>query len=189
MITGSAAASLPVSVFEGSGGRMFKINDVIVYGKSGICRVEKIGPIALPMADKNRMYYTLRPVYESQAVIYAPVDNEKTVMRLTMSKEEADQLIEEIPDLKTAWIGNEKDREARYRSALSACDCRELIRMIKGLYQKRALRVRDGKKVTVVDERYFKLAQTQLYSELAYALGIDKAQVTSYIEEKLQVAE
>jgi len=36
-----------------------------------------------------------------------------------------------------------------------------------------------------VDERYFRAAEEQLYGELAYALGIDKAQVADYITDSI----
>ncbi|MGN1159805.1 MAG: CarD family transcriptional regulator [Lachnospiraceae bacterium] len=178
-------SDLPVSLSGESGRKMFEVNDVIVYGKSGICKVEEIGTISLSMADKKREYYTLCPIYQHEAVIYVPVDNSKTIMRPVISKAEAKQLIEEIPKIQTVWIGNEREREAQYRSALSTCDCRELVKIIKTLYQRKKSRIRDGKKVTVVDERYFRMAEDQLYGELAYVLEIDKNQVADYIADSI----
>ena len=43
----------------------------------------------------------------------------------------------------------------------------------------------DGKKITIVDERYFKLAENQLYSELAFALGVQKSDINQIIEENI----
>ncbi len=177
--------SLPVSLSKESGRIMFEVNDVIVYGKSGICKVVEIGPIALSRADRKKEYYTLRPIYQHEAVIYVPVDNSKTVMRPVISKEEAEQLIADIQEIETVWIVNEREREAQYRSAISTCDCRELVKIIKTLYQRKKIRLKDGKKVTVVDERYFRMAEEQLYGELAYALGIDKNQVADYITDSI----
>lgn len=164
---------------------MYEVNDVIVYGKNGICKVVEIGPVALSMADRKKEYYTLRPIYQHEAVIYVPVDNSKTIMREVISKEEAKQLITEIPEIDTVWITNEKEREAQYRSAIATCDCRELVKIIKTLYERKKSRLKDGKKVTVVDERYFRAAEEQLYGELAYALEIDKAQVADYITDSI----
>ena len=75
---------------------MFAIEDYIIYGNHGVCKVENIGTVSLPMADKDKIYYTLRPVYMNEAVVYAPVENPKSVMRSILSKEEAEQLILEI---------------------------------------------------------------------------------------------
>ena len=40
---------------------MFQAGDVIVCGSHGVCRVEKVGPLS-SVADKDRIYYTLRPL-------------------------------------------------------------------------------------------------------------------------------
>lgn len=164
---------------------MYQVNDVVVYGKNGICKVTEIGTLSMSMVDRKKLYYTLRPIYQHEAVIYVPVDNCKTVMRPVISKEDAERLIEEIPDLQVVWITNEREREAQYRSMLQTCDCRELVKIIKTLYQRKKSRIQDGKKVTVVDERYFRIAEEQLYGELAYALDIDKNQVSTYITDSI----
>ena len=43
----------------------------------------------------------------------------------------------------------------------------------------------DNKKVTAVDERYFKLAENQLYGELAFALGVQKSEINQIIEQNI----
>lgn len=164
---------------------MFAVNDYIVYGNHGVCKVENIGTVSLAMVDKNKVYYTLRPVYRNEAVVYAPVENPKSVIRPVLTKEDADKLIEEIPVLDSVWIGNEKEREVQYKAALRSCDCRELIRIIKTLYHRKMDRIKDGKKVTVVDERYFRQAEDQLYGELAFAMNMDRNQVGEYLNTRI----
>lgn len=160
---------------------MFQADDVVVYGNNGICKVTAVGTLSLSGVDKQRQYYTLRPVYQSETVYYVPVENQKTNMRLVITKDEAEKLIEDIAVMESAWIVNEKEREAQYKEALRSCDCRELIKIIKTLYQRKQSRIQDGKKVTTVDERYFHLAEAQLYEELGYALGMKKEEVSTYI--------
>lgn len=164
---------------------MFAVNDYIVYGNHGVCKVENIGTVSLAMVDKNKVYYTLRPVYKNEAVVYAPVENPKSVIRPVLTKEDADKLIEEIPSLESVWIGNEKERELQYKAALRSCDCRKLIRIIKTLYQRKVDRIKDGKKVTVVDERYFRQAEDQLYGELAFAMSMERNQVGEYLNTRI----
>ena len=164
---------------------MFAVNDYIVYGNHGVCKVENIGTVSLAMVDKNKVYYTLRPVYKSEAVVYAPVENPKSVIRPVLTREDADKLIEEIPSLESVWIGNEKEREMQYKAALRSCDCRELIRIIKTLYYRKMDRIKDGKKVTVVDERYFRQAEEQLYGELAFAMDMERNQVGEYLNTRI----
>ncbi|MDD6207182.1 MAG: CarD family transcriptional regulator [Clostridiales bacterium] len=160
---------------------MFQVNDIVVYGKHGVCKVTDVGTLSMSMVDKDELYYTLRPVYQKDAVIYAPIENNKTVMRSVISKQEAKKLINEIDDIETVRTGNEQEREAQYRVALRNCDCRELVKIIKTLYLKNKSRTKSGKKAMAVDERYFRLAENQLNEELAYVLGMNKEEVTDYI--------
>ena len=164
---------------------MFAIGDFIVYGNHGVCKVENIGTVSLAMADKNKVYYTLHPVYKNDAVVYAPVENPKSVIRPVLSRQDADELIEEIPSLESAWIGNEKEREMQYKAALRSCDCKELIRIIKTLYHRKMDRIKDGKKVTVVDERYFRQAEEQLYGELAFAMSMERNRMVEYLSDRI----
>lgn len=164
---------------------MFAVGDYIIYGNHGVCRVDKIGTVSLSMADKNKEYYTLCPIYKNDALVYAPVENPKSVIRPILTKEEAEELINEIPSLDIVWIGNDKEREVQYKAALRSCDCKELFRIIKTLYQRKMDRIKDGKKVTVVDERYFRQAEEQLYGELAFVMGMEKDCVAEYLKNRI----
>lgn len=160
---------------------MFQVNDRIVYGTHGVCEVTAVGTLSMSVADKHRKYYTLCPLYQRESMIYVPVDNCKIKMRSVLTREEAQKLIEEVPKLEAIGIINERERESQYKEALLSCDCRELVRVIKTLYQRKKTRVEDGKKIATVDERYFHQAEEQLYGELAYVLEIDKEEVEPYI--------
>ena len=165
---------------------MFEVNDVIIYGNHGVCKIIDRGPLSISMADKEKEYYTLCPLYQSEAVIYVPVDGNKTVMRYVMSKEETEELIRDIPRLEANWSANEREREMQYRGAIKSCDCRELVKVIRTLYERRRSRMQNGKKATAVDEKYFKIAEEQLYQELAYVLKMKKDEVSPYIAECIQ---
>ena len=60
-------------------------------------------------------------------------------------------------------------------------NCRELVKIIKTLYNRKAARAQRGKRGTAVDERYFRMAEEQLYGELAYVLGMEKSAMPEYI--------
>ncbi len=167
---------------------MFQVKDKVVYGTHGVCEIAEIGKLSMSVADKKRKYYTLYPVYQKESAIYVPVDSEKIKMRPVITRDEIQSLLEKIPQLENIWVANEREREVQYKEALLSCDCQELIRVIKTIYLRKKSRVRDGKKVAAVDERYYRQAEEQLYGELAYVLGIDKEEVedyiTNYISEK-----
>ena len=69
---------------------------------------------------------------------------------------------------------------------MQTCDCEELVKIIKTLYLRKQQRLESGKKVTVVDEKYFRQAEDKLYEELAYALGMEKKQVGTYISQHME---
>ena len=164
---------------------MYNVNDMVVYGNQGVCEVVNIGTLSMSMVDRKKKYYTLRPVFQREAAVYVPVDNVTAVMRPVISKEEAEELISKIPDIDYAWISNEEERETQYKDALRTCDCEELVKMIKTLFKRKKTRLDEGKKVTVVDERYIRQAENQLYEELAYALGIDKKEIGARVAKSI----
>ena len=131
----------------------------------------------------------MKPVYHKESAVYAPVENRKIIMRSVITKEEAEELIKRIPEIETVWILNEKAREVQFKEALHTCDCEELIKIIKTLYQRKKQRIESGKKVTVVDEKYFRQAEDKLYEELAFVLGMEKRDVSTYILNYMKTVE
>lgn len=166
---------------------MFQVGEFIVYENRGVCKVEGITKMSLPGAKKEQEYYELKPVFEDSGRIYSAVDNGKVVMRQMLTKKEAVSLIDEIPQIPEMRIGDEKQRELKYKEAVRSCDCRQLISVIKTLYIRRQSRMEQGKKATNTDERYFKKAEDTLHGELAVALGLEKSQMGEYISSRLEV--
>lgn len=168
---------------------MFEVGEYIVYGVKGVCRIDDITHIDISGADKNRLYYVLTPIGEGSGKIYAPTDNQKVMMRKVITKEEADRLIEELPQIELLWVPDDKQREAKYKEALNTCDYRAWVSIVKTLYLRKQERVAQGKKITALDERYMRTAENELYSELSLTLGIPKAQMEHYIKERLKAAQ
>lgn len=165
---------------------MFEVGEYIVYGVKGVCRIEEITHIDISGADKERLYYVLSPVGGGNGKIYAPVDNKKVTMRKVITREEANRLIEELPQIELLWVPDDKQREATYKEALSTCDYRAWVSIVKTLYLRKQERVAAGKKITALDERYMRTAENELYSELSLTLGVPKAEMEDYIKERLE---
>lgn len=166
---------------------MFNVGDYVIYGSKGVCRVEKIGKS--PTGSDNRLYYTLAPEYIKGSTVFTPVDNTKVVLRGLISKEEAEKLVGDIPSIESLWVESDKERENEFKNILARCIPREIIKMIKNIYQRKIERLAEGKKVTVSDERYFKMAEDSLYGELAISLGMDREKVKEFISERLETEE
>lgn len=160
---------------------MFQKGDYIVYGSSGVCEVEEIGPMDITGITKGKLYYTLSPFYSNGSRIYTPVDNDKIVMRSILSKEEAMELIEQIPEIEPLWVNDEKKREELYQQRIKTCSAVEWVKIIKTLFLRRKSRLDNGKQLASVDERYLKIAEDSLYGELAIVLGMKKEEVEPFI--------
>ena len=103
-----------------------------------------------------------------------------------MNMDDAWRLIKEIRSVDEAFVENERAREKLYKDAINSRDPKQLISIMKTLYIRMQKRLEEGKKTTAVDERYFKLAENHLYSELAFALKVHRSELNKIIEEKLQ---
>lgn len=163
----------------------FKINDLIIYGASGVCKVMDICVPDIKWIDTTKEYYKLEQVYNKGNIIYSPVDNSKTVMRKILTKEETEELIMQIPSIKTFWIDDRKLREEECKKALNTYNCYELLRIIKTLYLGKEALVQQKKPVSQIDTRYLNTAADLLHGELAISLKIAKEQVEGYIVEQV----
>ncbi len=161
--------------------KKYEIGDVIIYGNNGVCRITDCGRLDSSCADKNAIYYTIEPYYVTGTKIYIPVGNDKVRMRHIATKEEAMKLIDEMKSIDNLWIKDEKNREQEYKDSIKKCDCRELVRIIKTIYLRKKERLAKGKKVTASDEKYFRIAENSLYSELAVSLNMERDKVRDYV--------
>lgn len=164
---------------------MFKVGEYIICGSNGVCQVESIGPMKIPGVPKDRIFYTLAPVYSGCSAVYTPTDNQKIIMRPVLSKEEAWNLIEDIEEIGIYSDDEGKRREEVFKDALRTCDCREWVKVINTLYLKKQSRIAQGKKEISSDEKFLQMAEENLYGELAIPLEMSKDKVEQFICEKI----
>ncbi len=165
---------------------MFKIGDYVAHYKEGVCEVTNVGKLNLSCSDKEKDYYTLKPIYDTGGVLYTPVDSMKKQVREIITAKEAKDLIKGMPEISTIRVSDEKRREGYYREALLKNDCREWVAIIKTSYQRKMKRLASGKKAINVDDRYLGMAERFLYGELAVALQMSREEVRTLILERLQ---
>ena len=107
-------------------------------------------------------------------------------MRSVETEQEAKEIVEGIGDIEPMWIDNDRQREEKYKEAISSCDCQKLICIIKTLHARNRERIAQGKRITYVDDRYLKEAKQNLHDEFSIALGIKPTEVEKYIEEHIK---
>jgi CarD family transcriptional regulator len=168
---------------------MFQIGDLIIYGGSNcVCRVVKITKLDFQGIDKDRVYYVLKPIYQD-CIIYSPVDNENMLMRPIITKDEADKLIDKIPEMKTeAFQSNDlKQIAEHYESMLNSRDCAKLIELTMSIYEKKNFSMTHNGRFGTQETGYLKKAENMLFGELAIALNIPLEQVQAYIATRVSV--
>lgn len=169
---------------------MFAKGDYIIYGSTGVCQVEAVGtPAGIASADQGRLYYTLTPVY-GVGTIYIPVDG-KVFMRPVISRDEAEELIDRIPEIQGDACENrdQKFLTTHYKSFIQSHECEDLVELIKSIYARNQHMIRNGKKAGTTDRQYMKKAEELLHGELSVALGIPLGEVPEYIAKRLEQAE
>ncbi len=159
---------------------MFKVNDYVVYGTTGVCQVLDIVE-EKDENNKNVQYYILQPVYNNTMKIKTPVDNDKVLIRETITKDKVFSLIESMPEQETIWIEDNRKRNEVYKAALRTGNCQEWIKLIKTLYLKKKEKNALGKKLMKSDEEIMKAAEKNLHEEFAVVLDITPEEVLPFI--------
>lgn len=164
---------------------MYQIGDLIVYGSTGVCRVEAVETPRHRPGEEERQYYLLRPLYQD-GTIRIPIDT-KVFMRPVISREEAEKLIDAIPGM-NAEVYHERNftqLAAHYQEALGSHECSDLIELVMSIYAKKQDAESKKRKFGQVDARFMKRAESLLYGEFSVALGIPFDDVQGYIASRV----
>jgi CarD family transcriptional regulator len=159
---------------------MYKVNDYVVYGLTGVCRILDIGKDEYTGNDETQ-YYVLKPVDDNNMTIRVPVDNENILLRPIITKDEVLSLIATMPEKEIIWPEDERRRSADFKTALKSGKNEEWIKIIKTLHSEKETRAAVGKKLPKMDEAIMNTAEKHLNQEFALALGISPEEVIPYI--------
>ena len=166
---------------------MFQVNDVIIYGAQGVCKITDIEEKTVSGVKKS--YFVLKPVGDTGSTIFAPTDNEHVLkkMRRLLTKAEIHKLIDSMQSENAVWVENENERKELYKGILAQGDRVELIKMIKAIYAHKKEREAEGKRLHMSDERFFKDAEQILYNEFQYVLDLSgKNDLMAYIFDRIE---
>ena len=160
---------------------MYSIGDKIIYGENGVCTVEKIEPLVMSGAPKDKLYYYLSPLVGS-GTYFAPVDT-GIFMRSVMSRDEAEALIDAMPGIAPAVCNDNRFNhvDAFYKELFRQHSCEALVAIVKGLRQ----RMDERKTKSSRAEATMKRAKDMLHGELSVALDMDLDEVEEYIRARL----
>lgn len=159
---------------------MFNVDDYIMYGMTGVCKVVDITNEKFINGEK-RKYYVLNPIYNNDTTIKVPLDNDKIPMRKVISKGDMTSLINDIPNMEILWIDDEKKRMAQFETMLKSGQCEELIKLIRNIKFSKKYARSIGKKLYKSDRDIMKEAERLLTEEFAIILNIYPNEANSYI--------
>lgn len=165
---------------------MFDVNDYIMYGTTGVCKVTGIKKDK-SFGDVDAEYYVLNPVYDKKSTIMTRVNNKKVQMRQIKTRQEIQKLIRKMPSFGCNWIEDDRLRNQKYKEALSTGECEEWIKIIRGIHLKREERNEMGKKLRQSDENIAKSAERLLYEEISVSLQIPFEEVEAYIFDHVEL--
>ena len=90
---------------------MFQVNDVIIYGAQGVCRIS--GKEEKNVGGVKKTYFVLKPVGDQGSTFFVPADNELVLkkMRRLLTKDEIHKLIDSMQSEDAVWVANENERK------------------------------------------------------------------------------
>lgn len=160
---------------------MWKIGDNVIYGTSGVCRVE--GKQKRLFDDAEKEYYLLTPLGARQSsVIYVPTDNPALLANIhaLLSSEELLALLPRVtPFSREEWGEDSRGHNKVCKSVLASGDRLSLLRLVRTVFGN------EGRRPTNGEESAALRAAAMLYEEFSLALEITPEEVVPLILGKL----
>ena len=148
--------------------------DYIVYRKE-TCKI----------IEKEDGHYRLVPVNDTSIKYKVPVDS--NFLKKVITKEEIDRLLLEIPEINTINLG-EKQIEQEYKELMKSGTHEDLVKIIKTSYLRNQIRILNNKRISEIDDEYFRRAEKYLYEEIGIVLNLSFENTKEYIINKLKKA-
>ena len=163
----------------------YKINDVILYGADGIC---KIGEITEREIDSSvYKYCILHPVFDKKSTIFVPLANKSLVgkMRDLPTEPEVDAALEAVLSKTETWISSDSKRKETLKEVIEFGTVYQLLAALKLLYIHRDFQNESGKKLHVADEHIMKDIEKVLLDILSYIKDMERASAKDFLKEHL----
>ncbi len=150
---------------------MFCQGEYIVYGASGVCRIEGITNSPFGKAEETT-YYILKPVAApAGSSVFSPVGNNSVNMRALMTENDIHMLRETAPTLDIIKVDNEKLRKDAYRTAILSNDPADWVRILRTVGERRKAFIEARKRLPDADVEFESAAKKCLFHEIAIVLG------------------
>lgn len=165
---------------------MFERGEYVFHESGGVCRIEDIRVAPLDGMPADRTYYVMRPIHDPNSVIYIPVDSDRIFLRRLLNREEAVELLDLIPFIRTIEVDNAKQLRAKYVELMRLHEPLEWVRVIKTVYARTDMSASRTSRVSDTERSFSDNAKRNLHAELSLALGVPEGDMEQYITEHIQ---
>ena len=164
---------------------VIQINDTVLDGAMGVCRVDGIEK--MKFGKERKKYYILKAVNGGDSTFYVPVDSEELVSKIKriLSVDEIFEIIKQVVNEEDIWVEDDNERRIKFGTIVGKGDRKELMLLVRSLYNHKLNQEKIGKKFHAVDERCLKDAERLLHDEFSYVLNLTSDQIPVFIEEQI----
>ncbi len=165
----------------------YNVDDVVSYGKNGVCRITEIKKMKFDRSDEHE-YYILAPLRDKNSTFFVPVDSSVLLsrMRKVMTKEEIDAVLDSAKNKSIEWIEDKKQRNDAFRAIITGGDPRQIILLAHCIFDKKKEKEEDGRKLWACDEALLVTVVKMISEEMSWSLGIPESKVGEYIRKKIK---
>ena len=160
---------------------MFQRDQYVYYASGGICRVTDVQLSPLDGMPPDRQYYVLHSLHEPNGVMYIPVNSDTVFLRRLLTKEEAQSLVQEIPEVSPIVEPNAKALRVKYAESMRKHDPTEWVKVIKTVYQ-RGRALPSSSRISETERTFAEDAKRYLNVELSLALEVPVQEMEHYIQ-------
>lgn len=163
----------------------FNIGEYVVYGHSGVCRIEEI--VSREFDGKKHDYYLLKLVPDNNSTLFVPCDNEALLsnVRRPLTRDEIDGLLTQIDEHNIEWIEDKRERNSFFKAIMQGGDLKQYLRTIKCIYLKKQELMYRNKVLPAADEKILQECERLISNEFGFALGIEADKVSEYIADRI----
>ena len=164
---------------------MLAVGDIVHYGMDGVCEVTNI--VDKKLGGQMRRFFELHPHFRKNTVVFLPVDNEHLLSRVrpVLTKEDVRDTLHDLPAAVSIWVEPDAARKEFFQMILRSGDHRQLVSLVKTLYERKMEMQTDGRKLRSADVALLKDAERLINEEFAFVMGIEPNEVPAFIQKEL----
>ena len=147
---------------------MFQVGDLVLLPAHGICEIDDVCDRTI--LGVTRKYYIMHPLEDIHLSISAPVDGDNVTALVTVSREQAEDLLESFRKPGVDWIDKNTLRDKEYLDMIKTGDRPTIARLVNTLLKRKYELEAENNKLSIQDVKLLEYAQSIVFTELALSL-------------------